>query len=360
MPARHGGNRVPPCGRVITDRNPSNSLPAIVDIRQLRYFIEVARHGNFSRAAQQLYVAQPALSRSIRLLEEELEVRLFERHSRGVTPTREGRELLDRAQYLIGTFDRIKTDIRDKEELLSGPLGVGMTPNFALMVGGQLISDVLAGFPQAELKIVEAYSPALRDMLRDGRIDIAVLSGGAPASSDALAVDPLFEDQLCLIGRASDPLMQRECFSVAELHELPLALTGLSSAGVRNEIEKEASRQRVRLNVVLEVGSMALAAQVIRLGIGYTVYVASGLPESVGGVPLAAVPIDGLWLGRSLAWPADRPLSRLASEVIPVVRSNLLALVETGSWRGARVRASVSARARATVVHDKAGSNAAS
>lgn len=308
-----------------------------MDIRQLRYFLDVASHENLSKAAQHLHIAQPALSRSMRMLEEELGVQLFERHLRGVTLTPEGRELLDRAAYVVRSFDQVKEDIQSRNRAAGGTVIVGMTPNFALMVGAALTQRVLAEFPGAKLKIVEAYSPDLRDMVRERKLDIAVLSGDVPAATQTLATEALFEDRLCLVGRADDPVLDVPGIPLARLASLPLVMTGMLSAGVRNEVEMMASRQHIALNVVVEVGSFALASQMILQGLGYTVYVASGVRDVGGGQLLKAVPIHGLWLRRSLAWPLDRPLSRLAAGVLPLVRTHLLAMVRNRTWKGARL-----------------------
>jgi LysR family nitrogen assimilation transcriptional regulator len=305
-----------------------------MDIRHLKYFVTVAAHENFSKAAQQLRIAQPALSRRIRMLEEELGVRLFERHLRGATLTPEGRALRERAQYLLRSFEQIEIDIRAERAPISGPVVVGMTPNFGMMVGAQLAREVRDRYPGVRLNLVEAYSPELRDRLLSGSVDIAVLSGSAPAPAGSFAVEPLFEDRLCLVGRAGDPLLKKGEIAVRQLRGLPLILTGMSSAGIRNEIETLAARRRVPLDVQFEVGSIALATQMIRLDMGYTVYVASGVAHDA---TLAALPITGLWLQRSLAWPVNRPLSRAAGVVLPLVRERLLAAVTSGAWKGARL-----------------------
>lgn len=304
-----------------------------MDIRQLKYFVAVAEHENFSRAAAQLYVAQSALSRRMRDLEDDLGVRLFDRHLRGAALTPQGRELLERARFLLRSFEQLRSDLGETRSRPFGPVGVGMTPNFAAMVGASFAQQVLAQYPDAQLRIVEAYSPELRDMLRAGSIDMAVLSGNAPAPVHSLAVEPLFEDRLCLIGPASAPLMQRAEIGVQQLKGLPLILTGMSSAGVRNELEALASRKRIELKVALEVASIGLATQMIRLGMGYTIYVGAGFAHDS---ELTAVPITGLWLNRSLAWSIDRPMSRLGGEVLSLLRVHLGKIVRSGGWRGAR------------------------
>ncbi len=310
-----------------------------MDIRQLRYFVEVARQENLTRAAQALYIAQPALSRSMRMLEDELGVRLLERYARGAVLTPEGRDLFDRAQHVLEAFDRIKTGIRERAgHDTGGVLVIGMTPatDFTVTVGGLLAGTVLSRFPEAQLKIVEAYSHDLCGFLREGQADLAVLTGASPAPDD-LAVEPVFDDQLYFIGPATDPWMARESVDIADLAHLPLVLAGASTSGVRRALDKAASRQGAQLRVVLEVGSIGLAMQMIKKGLGYTVYVAAGLHDTMSAMQMAAVPIRELCLRRSLAWPIARPLSRLASEALPVVRSSLEAFIHAGQRPGARL-----------------------
>ncbi len=304
-----------------------------VDLRQLKYFVVIAEHENFSRAAQQLYVAQSALSRRMRDLEEELGVRLFERHLRGAALTSEGRDLLNRARYLLRGFEQLRSDLGDQRSQPFGPVAVGMTPNFAATIGGPFAAAVCARYPGARLRLEEAYSPELRDQLLSGAIDIALLSGNPPVPVPAIAVEPLFEDRLCLVGRAGDPLLARGEVTIQQLRGLPLILTGMSSAGTRNELESLARRKRVDLDVKVEVATFGLAVQMIRLGLGYTVYVGSGVAKDAD---LAVVPIQGLWLNRSLAWPLQRPISRLAGEVLVLLRTQLAELVASDGWLGAR------------------------
>lgn len=308
-----------------------------MDIRQLKYFLSVATHESLSKAALHLHIAQPALSRNIRMLEDELGVRLFERHLRGVTLTAEGRELVDRASYVVRSFDQLKADVKATQLPGVGEVAIGMTPNFAWVVGATLAKRVMAEYPGARLKIIEAYSPALRDMLLEGKIDIAVLSGEIAAPDQSIASEVLFEDQLCIIGGQDDPLLSVASLDIEQLATLPLVMTGMYSAGIRNEVETLASKKGLSLNVVVEVGSFALATQMIAQGLGYTIYVASGIHNVEGGPRLRAVPIEGLWLRRRLAWPLERPLSRLASLVLAQVRSSLLESVSSGAWRGGRL-----------------------
>ncbi len=313
-----------------------------MDLRQLKYFVTVAEHESFTRAAQKLYVAQSALSRRMQELESELGVKLLDRHIRGATLTNEGRELLSRARYLLRSVEQLRSDISEQRKKPAGPVSVGMTPNFATLVGARFAHHVRQAYPDAQLRIVEAFSPELREMLVAGTIDMAILSGAVPAPANNVAVEPLFQDRLCLIGPRGDPLLSGNELDFRKLEACPLILTGMSSAGIRNEIEALATRKRVRLDVVVEVASIGLAIQMIRLGMGYTVYIASGLN---GISDMTATPITGLWLKRHLAWPSDRPMSRLASAVLGLLRQNLMEVAKASKKAGGHSKPAASRRA---------------
>ena len=307
-----------------------------MDIRQLRYFVTVAGYENFSKAAAQLFVAQPALSRSIRALETELEVSLFDRHLRGATLTPEGRDLLEHSKFLINSFDQIKGNIKESKAIAAGSVVIGMTPNFSMVAGVSIAREVLRRFPNANLKIVEAYSPELRDSLRDGHLDMALLSGSDASHISSIAVQNLFHDRLCLVGCKDDPIMKLALLPIRRLGGLPLVLSGTSKAGIINQLESQARKRRISIEVVAEVNSFRLSAQMILEGMGYTVYSAAGLTGMQAMKGLAAVPIEDLWLQRSLAWPLNRPLSRISSEVLIVVRETLALIVKNGQWPGVK------------------------
>ena len=161
-----------------------------MEIRQLQYFVAIAEQENFTRAAEQLYIAQSALSRRMRELEAELGVRLFDRHLRGAALTAEGRELLDQARYLLRGFEQLRSNMSKSGTEPSGSVSIGMTPNFSALVAARLAHALHGRFPQIKLRMVEAFSPELRVMLRIGGLDIAVLTGTAAVPMPDLVVEP--------------------------------------------------------------------------------------------------------------------------------------------------------------------------
>lgn len=301
-----------------------------MDLRQLRYFTIVADHQHFGRAASVLNVAQPALSRQIRILEEELGVRLFLRHARGATPTEEGLFLQERSVYLLRYVEQLKQDMLARRSQPQGPVALGLSPGLAQLVAVPLIKAVRAGYPNVQLKLVEEFSPSLNTMLLQGDVDLAILF--RPVLGADLTLEPLVVERICLIGRPNDLRRLPARLQVKHLAGLPLVLTGIAKSGVRLQVETAAARAGVTLNVIVEVESMPVAKQLMEEGIGLTVQLTAAVRKEIAAGTLAARPIEGLQLRRVLARSSVRPMLSATSVVIDVLQKVVGDLVDDSRW----------------------------
>jgi len=306
-----------------------------MDLRQLRYFIALATHQHFGRAASVLHVAQPALSRQIRLLEEEFGVQLFVRHARGATPTDEALFLLERASFLVRYAEQIKQDMSARQSEPSGPVSVGLTPGLALLLTLPLTQAVEQTLPGVRLRIVEGFPPTLRNLLLEGDVDVAILN--PPYEPTKLVDEPLLTEQICLIGRGGDPRLKARSISPAKLAGLPLVMTGLAKSGVRMELDLVAAHAGISLHQSVEVATLDVAKRLVVAGVGYTVHFAAPVQADLDEGHLVAVPIRGLYLRRFLASAAERPPSRATEEVISTMRHVVQDLVNNGGWLHARL-----------------------
>lgn len=304
-----------------------------MDLRQLRYFVALATQQHYGRAASVLHVAQPALSRQMRLLEEELGVKLFERHARGATPTQEALFLLERASFLVGYADQIKQDMTARQREPSGRVSIGLTPGLAMLLAVPLTRAVSQRWPGVRLRIVDGFPPALRAMLLEGGVDVAILN--SPLELSKLVSAPLLSEQICLIGRRGDPLMDAAGIALAQLAGLPLVMTGLAKSGVRLELDVAAAHAGVVLTPVVEVATLEVAKRLVLEGVGYTVHFAAPIQGELDAGRLVAVPVQGLYLRRVLARAAERPSSRATEEVIAVINAVVQGLVASGGWPNA-------------------------
>jgi LysR family nitrogen assimilation transcriptional regulator len=301
-----------------------------MDLRQLRYFVELAAQQNYGRAASALHVAQPALSRQIRLLEEELGVQLFERHARGATPTEEAVLLLQRATYLLRYAEEVKQEIGALQRHARGTVAVGLTPGLALFLTIPLLRAVMSELPGVRLRIVEGFPSELRSLLLQGGVDVAILN--APVELSSLVTRPLVTERICLIGLPGATRAAGSRVSMRSLAHQPLIMTGMPKSGVRLEVEIAAARAGVILHQVVEVATLEVAKRLVYEGLGSTIHFAAPIREEIAAGQLTAVPVQRLQVHRILARAADRPASRAAEAVTEALRTVIERLVLSGRW----------------------------
>jgi LysR family nitrogen assimilation transcriptional regulator len=145
-----------------------------MNLRQLRYFTRIVEAGNITRAAEQLFVAQPALGMQIRQLEDSLGVELLSRHSRGVAPTRAGQALYERACEILSLVEQAEQQVAAAGRFDSEVVVLGLTNGFMNIVGRELILKARQSLPRVRLEIVEERSAVLVDVLERHEIDMAL------------------------------------------------------------------------------------------------------------------------------------------------------------------------------------------
>ena len=319
-----------------------------MDLRQLRYFVVLAGQRHFGRAANVLHIAQPALTRQIKLLEDELGVQLFERHARGATPTDDAARLLERASFILRYAEQTKLDMTARQLEPSGPVAVGLSPGLAIFLSAPLAIAMRERYPQVQLQIVEAFSDVVYEQLLGGTIDLGVLTGSTTIPK--IVATPMMTERMCLIGLADDARLKSNLLKVAELDELPLILTGASYGGVRLELQSAAARVHASIRCVIEVQSVQVAKRLVAAGLGYTVHFAAPIKDAINAGVMKAVPIAGLVLNRFIARSADRPPSRatvaLSDTLIDVVSS----LVLSGEWPNATLAPNFKRHAQASLL----------
>ena len=306
-----------------------------MDLRQLRYFVALATQQHYGKAAAVLHVTQPALSRQIRLLEEELGVQLFERHARGAAPTDEAHLLLERAVFLLRYAEQIKADLLARQSAPRGPVAIGLSPGLAQQLTVMLTQAVRQALPDVRLRFIEGFAPSLQDMLAQGQVDIALLVD--PIDRSNVVSKPLLDEQICLIGTPDDPRVGKTLMRIGDLAGVPLVMTGLVKSGVRLKLEDAAARAKVELVPVVEVETAEVARRLVLDGVGLTVHFAAAVKDDIEAGRLRAVPIEGLALHRAIARAADRPLSRATEAVIGLLCSVIEQHVRDGQWPNVRL-----------------------
>ena len=223
-----------------------------MDIRQLRTFRTVAELGSLSKAADRLRIAQPGLSRQIKLLEQELRVQLFVRNGRGMLLTGAGRMLLDRTEGLVRQIEQMRDDIQSAGGNPSGSVVLGLVPTVSAVLSGRLAARILAGFPDISQRIVESYGGHLVEWLHRGEMDLAITYG--PAIDLHLTAQSIGFEEIAVVGPPGSGLRARKQVDLDWLLKQKLILPSMAH-GLRALLEKAVVRRRMTLKALIEVDS---------------------------------------------------------------------------------------------------------
>ena len=193
-------------------------------LTELRYIVAVARERHFGRAAEACFVSQPTLSVAIKKLEEELEVKLFERGTAEVTVTPLGEAIVRQAQAVLEQAAAIKEIAKRGQDPLQGPLRLGIIYTIGPYLLPELVRQVIAQTPQMPLMLQENFTARLLDMLRSGELDCAIMA--EPFPDTGLAVAPLYDEPFMVAVPSAHPLAQRSAISADELKKETMLLLG--------------------------------------------------------------------------------------------------------------------------------------
>ena len=299
-----------------------------MDLKQLRYFQQVAQQGSYTRAADILGVAQPVLSRQIRLLETELRQNLLNRHGRGVSLTEPGRILLEHCGVILQQIEMIQEDLSLNSGKLSGHITLGLPPTIAKLLSLPIIREFRQHLPDAQLRITEGLSAQLQDRLQQGKIDMALLYN--PAYSADVETQLLYEERLYLMAPKNDCLLNADTPVNAEhLAALPLILPSVPNT-FRLLVEQEMARHNLVPNIVMEIDSVETMLQLVAEGMGYSILSKYSIDlmnykESIQVIPIESPQfVSRLFLATS----AKHALTRTQKEVDKILKRVCLNVVE--------------------------------
>ncbi len=247
-----------------------------MELRQLQYFIAVNESGSLSRAASVVGIAQPALSRQIRQLEQDLGVQLFYRHGRGIRMTEEGIQFHASVAPLLRELLQVKSDLIDSAKVPAGEITFGMPPSMSAAIGAEIVREFFVHYPQVKIHLVDGLSGSVNEWLAAGRLDMAVINNAR--KSPYIRMDPLLTVDLFLFGRRADIeklAPDTDTFRTTELAKLPLLLVGRNH-GLRRKLDRVMQRLRIDLDIKAEVDALSALKKLVRQGYGLTV-----LPHAV-------------------------------------------------------------------------------
>jgi LysR family nitrogen assimilation transcriptional regulator len=242
-----------------------------MDLKQLEYFVRVAEFGSFTRAAAFLDVAQPALSRQVRLLEVELRQTLLLRNGRGVTLTDAGKLLLSHGLGILQQVDHVRGALEEQRGATVGRIVIGMPPSVGRLLAVATVKEFQKRFPKAVLGIVEGLSTHIIEWLQVGRIDIGLVYN--PIPSPDVETRPLMAEDLYLMRAADAPDAGKKMgkpVPLADLPRYPLVIPSRPHA-IRMLVETQMANAGLKINVKWEVDGVPAILDLVSQGLGHAI-----------------------------------------------------------------------------------------
>lgn len=237
-----------------------------ISTRDLRAFIALSEHKNFTRAAEQCFLSQSAFSAQIRSLEEELGVQLFTRSTRRVELTAEGQVFAESARRLLGEFSSALDELNDHANLRRGRVAVAALPSLAAGWLPVVLKEFRASHPGVTTGLTDTLSDECLELVRRGRVDFALCAAGSEMAG--LHAEPLCTDEFYVVMHANNPLARKKTLTAADLQNQPfIHLAGNSS--VRQLLD--AALHPTRLAGIMEVAHLASVASLVANNIGISV-----------------------------------------------------------------------------------------
>lgn len=297
-----------------------------MDLKQLEYFVRVAELGSFTRASMALNVAQPALSRQVRLLEVELRQNLLVRNGRGATPTEAGRLLLAHGRGILHQVERAREELGRVRGALAGRVAIGLPPSLARVLTVPLTRAFRSQLPEASLSISEGLSVTMQEWLTTGRLDIAVLYNAQPAAE--IDIHPLRDEELLLVeprppGLSEDP---PSAIDLRDVAALPLVIPSRPNA-IRMQVETEMANIGCRPNVALEIDGVSAILDLVADGAGAALLSRNAVASSIRPSAYRMRPVNPPLKTRlCLATSSQRPATLTQQRTLELIGQTMDAL----------------------------------
>jgi DNA-binding transcriptional LysR family regulator len=305
-----------------------------MDLKQLRALVTVAETGNVTRASALLNIVQPAVSRQLRLLEEDMGTMLFERGRHGMELTEAGKTMVEYARRILNEVARAKAEIRPSQGPIGGIVTIGLLASTADLLSGPLVTAVAQNYPGIRLRLSVGYAGHLVDWLEQGEVDVALLYD--QKQGPAMQVKTLLEEPLWVVGPASAGLRRNKPVELAQVVKHPFVLPS-APHGLRALMEQAATLMRLEFIVLAETNDLNVQKNLVVDGHGWTILPAVAVIDAVTRGVLSAAPLAEPALLRKIVLAAST--NRQATPPVRCVVAALLecmhAAVRQNKWAGA-------------------------
>lgn len=286
-----------------------------MDIRQLRYFIAIAEQGTISKAAEHLHMAQPPLSRQLKMMEDELGVVLFERNKKKkVNLTAQGELFLKKAKGLLYSMEEAILEVKEFSEEISGTLSVGSTIYCAPILLSAL-TEFRKKYSHIKFNIWEGNSTHLMNLLNNRQIDVAITGG--PFSQTDIKMKKLYSDPCVLIAPKKYKI-DEDRVSIQKISEIPLLLLRPTEGlGLFDQIISTFQKLELTPNILCECHDSAMLLSLVEMGFGATILPLSMMNQRLTQELKMIEIVDNPWISDPLiVWRSNSYLSASTKEFL--------------------------------------------
>jgi DNA-binding transcriptional LysR family regulator len=293
-----------------------------MDLKQLNYFLCLAREGNMTRAARQLNIVQPALSMQIAKLEKTFGKQLFDRAAHGVSLTPAGDALVLLAATIVKEVDRAKEEMARLDGKISGRVSIGMITSAAQSTLAASSAKIAARYPEIQLLICEGYTDTLIDWVVSGELDIAIIN--MPSRKIPLTAHHILNEEMMLARRTDNEMQIRKTVSFKRLEGLDMVIPSRRH-GLRMILDNAAAAAGFILKPRLEVDTLSAVCEIVAATEMVTVLPGIALTPLLSAGRIRAQIISRPAISRAVGWVTNprRVVSGAASAVMEIISADL-------------------------------------
>ncbi|HEY2816600.1 MAG TPA: LysR family transcriptional regulator [Casimicrobiaceae bacterium] len=295
--------------------------------RRLQVFHAVAKHLSFTRAAETLFMTQPAVTFQIRQLEEHFGTRLFDRTHGGITLTPAGGVVLDYAERILALSNELDTRVKELGGQVAGPLFIGASTTIAEFLLPQILGEFKVRFPALMPRLFVANSEAVQSRIEDRTLDLGFIEGDSHFPT--LVTDICCEDELKVICAPSHPLAKETTVTARALrqHDYITREVGSGTRQVTDHYFEKAGVPPESLNVVMELGSPEALKGLVATGLGFAIISKAAVVKEIRLGQLVQVPLSPrLVRYLSVVYPKERFQSQMVNSLVQFAKERLPAL----------------------------------
>ncbi len=295
-----------------------------MNLDQIRSFHAVAVHKSFTIAAEKLFRTQPAISTQVRMLEEELGTRLFDRIGKKVYLTQAGNVLLDYAERLLSLHDEAKLAVTEVNVTPKGKILIGANESTCLYVLPQIFALFKKKYPDVQISIYRNFSRKVLDKVRGNQLDFGIVT--LPVPDRELNILPIAEDELWLITSPGHPLAAQSSPNLEDVVSYPFIFH--TAGTTRERLRKHFRSWWDRLHISMELASIETIKKFVSIGMGVSIVPRSYAEEERRRGTLCLLPLRNLTLIRKLGliYRKNRYLSRACIVFLEVVEESMRAM----------------------------------